>query len=112
MIQTFKIVKGLDNIPAENFFVMNKRRNNKIYKKRCRKNTRRGFFSQRVVNNWNKLIHQNPDIIEAKTVNGFKNKYDDYVTNRKNQQQKNLRNGIGTKLLNRKRDTNANMCKK
>ena len=68
MIQTFKIIKGIDNIPAEKFFTVNKRK---------------GFFSQRVVNNWNKLMDKVPEIIEAETVNNFKNKYDNYITNKK-----------------------------
>ena len=61
---------------------MNKRKSNKIYKEHCITNIRKGFFSQRVVNNWNTLMDKVPEIIEAETVNNFKNKYDNYITSK------------------------------
>ena len=50
----------------------------KIYKKRLMKglNLRKFFFSQRVVDNWNNLPEY---VISAKTVNQFKNNFDNYL---------------------------------
>jgi len=48
----------------------------KLDKHRSRLETRKNFFSQRVVNNWNSLSDY---IIEAESVNSFKNRYDKYV---------------------------------
>ena len=50
----------------------------KIFKKRLSKglDLRKFFFSQRVVDNW---ISLPDDVISAKTVNQFKNNYDNYL---------------------------------
>ena len=53
----------------------------KIYKKRLMKglNLRKFFFSQRVVDNWNNFPEY---VISAKTVNQFKNNFDNYLKER------------------------------
>ena len=45
----------------------------KLSKDRSRLDTRKFFFSQRVVNNWNSLP---AEVVNAESVNGFKNAYD------------------------------------
>ena len=61
LIETFKILKHMERIEPEEFFTMapelHRTRGHalKLEKKRCRLDVRRGFFSQRVVNNFNAL---------------------------------------------------------
>ena len=74
VIQVYKIVHGIDKVD-ENLFeippVHRTRGNSKrIYKKHSRLNTRKCFFSQRVVNTWNSLPDQ---LVCARTLNTFKN---------------------------------------
>ena len=45
----------------------------KLTKERPRLDTRKYFFSQRVVNGWNRLPAK---VVSAETVSGFKNAYD------------------------------------
>ena len=45
----------------------------KFAKQRSRLNVRASFFSQRVVNDWNKLSN---DVVSADSVNAFKNRLD------------------------------------
>ena len=82
MIEVFKIMKGIENIDANKFFQrnLNTRRGHdySIYKKQCSKDIRKYFFSQRIVNTWNKLPNS---VVRAKTVNDFKNKYDKFKSN-------------------------------
>ena len=47
----------------------------KIVKVRSRLDIRNKFFSQRVVNSWNMLP---ADVVEAETVNSFKNRLDKF----------------------------------
>ena len=81
MIEVFKILKGISNLDSASWFQLaNNRRTRghrlKLVKKRSRLDIRKHFFSQRVVNDWNSL----PEIvIEAESVNSFKNKYDKFV---------------------------------
>ena len=78
LIQVFKLIKGFDKIDYTNFFQLahNSRSRGhrfKIIKVRARLDIRNKIFSQRVVNSWNDL----PDhIVEAETVNIFKNRLD------------------------------------
>ena len=61
LIETFKILKHMERIKPEEFFTMapelHRTRGHalKLEKKLCRLDVRRGFFSQRVVNNFNAL---------------------------------------------------------
>jgi len=45
----------------------------KLCKPRCRTTVRQNFFSLRIVNEWNKLPQ---DVIEAPSMNTFKNRLD------------------------------------
>src|SRR3989442_374839 len=81
LIEVFKILKGFSKVDYKHYFQLvnsSKTRGNKykLVKSRSRLDIRKHFFSQRVVNGWNKL----PDsVVEAESVNSFRNKYDSYV---------------------------------
>ena len=81
MIEVFKILKGISKLDSASWFQLanNSRTRGhklKLIKKRSRLDIRKHFFSQRVVNDWNSL----PEIVvEAESVNSFKNKYDKFV---------------------------------
>lgn len=89
LIEAFKILKGLNKVDYKRFFKLNsnsRTRGNKLKltKSRSRLDIRKHFFSQRVVNGWNSL----PDfVVEAESVNSFKNRYDSYINNQKDLQQ-------------------------
>jgi len=81
LIEVFKILKGYSKVDYKKFFQLAgscKTRGNKykLLKSRSRLDIRKHFFSQRVVNEWNKLPNT---VVEAQSVNSFKNKYDNYV---------------------------------
>ena len=78
LIETFKMVKDLNNVNYTKFFHLsanNKTRGNslKLEKKQCNNNIRQSFFSQRIVNEWNKLPEE---VVAAESVNSFKNRLD------------------------------------
>ena len=77
LIETFKLVKGITQVNHEIFFTIHENigRGNmyKFAKHRSRLNVRASFFSQRVVNDWNKLPN---DVVSADSVNAFKNRLD------------------------------------
>ena len=77
LIETFKIMKDIYKTDKNKMFrmKMNQTRGHefKIFKNHTRLNTRKYFFTQRVINDWNKL----PKIAtEAENVNQFKNAID------------------------------------
>ena len=80
LIETFKIIKGLEGIKRENFFTFSHNTRTrggpeKLLKKSLKTTIRQKFFSQRTINMWNSL----PDRIKAKkTVISFKASLDDY----------------------------------
>ena len=57
MIQTFRIMTGIDDLEASDFFTMNPRETRghgkKIMKQPSRLNLRKFSFSHRVVDDWN-----------------------------------------------------------
>ena len=73
MIQTFKIIKGLKDIPVERFFtIVNSNTRGhmcKLVNPRCNTPFRLQHFSQRIINDWNEL---STNVIWAKTVDEFK----------------------------------------
>ena len=78
LIEVFKINKGFEKVDFNRFFEISnveKTRGHsyKIAKKRCNGERRRNFFSQRVVNGWNRLPQ---DVVDAESVNCFKNRLD------------------------------------
>ena len=75
MIETFKILNGFSNY-GNQFFNQSDRTQNLLY--RSARVTNIDFFSERVINYWNKL----PEIVkDAKSVNGFKNALDNFREN-------------------------------
>ena len=84
LIQVFKIANNYyDPLTTNSIFEFNKNsrlrgHNLKISKKRVNKTKFASFFSNRVVNSWNKLPSF---IVNSKSINEFKNKFDDYNKN-------------------------------
>jgi len=79
MIQAYKIMTGKDKIDREQFFQLAdsnyglRGHSLKIRKDRPNLDIRKHFFSQRVVNAWNKLPQH---VVDAPSVNCFKNRLD------------------------------------
>ena len=77
LIETFKILKGLESIPVNSLFELNTsttRGNSlKLTKPRSSLNIRHNNFSQRVINGWNRLPEH---AVASTTVNRFKNAID------------------------------------
>ena len=83
LIQVFKLIKGFDKLDYRIFFTLSENNGTrgqkyKINKERSRLELRKNSFSQRVVNVWNRLPSY---IVEAESINSFKNKLDDYWRN-------------------------------
>src|SRR6266536_1931380 len=79
LIEVYKIVNSIDKIDRELFqWKVGKTRGNslKMFKKRFRINIGKYGFSNRVIDNWNKL---NNDIVTAKSLNLFKGKLDSHL---------------------------------
>ena len=99
MVETFKTLKGFNRVEKTNWFKFRDsnsnratratvsvsedgqhERENVLYKENVRIEARKNFFSVRVVDDWNKI----PDAIkDQKTINGFKNSYDEWVRSEK-----------------------------
>ena len=81
LIETFKILTGKERIDFKKFFELAdttswlRGHSLKLYKPRCHTTLRQNFFSIRVINEWNKLPQS---VIEAPSVNAFKNRLDKY----------------------------------
>ena len=81
LIETFKIFTGKERIDYKKFFELAdatswlRVHSLKLYKPRCHTRLRQNFFSVRVINEWNKLPQS---VIEAPSVNAFKNRLDKY----------------------------------
>ena len=75
-IEVFKILNGYENIDRNIFFSLEKNNRTRghevtLVKDQCRLNIRKYSFSQRTINEWNKL---STDCVTASIVNMFKNK--------------------------------------
>ena len=74
------MISGLEDVNSSQFFVRSGMDNLlthslKLYKEQLRKEIRKEFFSQRVINQCNDL----PEVVvKAKTLNSFKNSLDKY----------------------------------
>ena len=79
-IEVFKILNGYENIDRNVFSLKKDSRTRghdvKLVKDQCKSDIRKYSFSQRTVNEWNKL---STDCITASSVNMFKNKLDTYL---------------------------------
>ena len=83
LIETYKILTGKEDIDKNQLFQLSSNIHStrghhlKLFKKPCRINVRKFFFSQRVVDDWNSLPS---NVVESPSVNTFKNRLDDYFT--------------------------------
>ena len=79
-IEVFKILNGYENIDRIFFFTVKEERTRghgvTLAKKQCILDIRTFSFSQRTVNEWNRL---SADCVGASSVNIFKNKIDMYL---------------------------------
>ena len=79
LIETFKILTRRERIDSSKFFELSETTSGlrchslKLYKQRCCTTDRQCFFSSKVINSWNRLPQ---DVIEATSVNMFKNRLD------------------------------------
>ena len=74
LIEVYKILNGFSVVPVDTFFALSddtrtRGHSRKLLKRRCNKDLRHHFFSERVVNRWNKLPSYT---VDAKSVNQFK----------------------------------------
>lgn len=81
MIEVFKILSGREGISESYLFSRSQDLNlrghiHKLNVQQCRLNSRKYFFSQRVVQSWNDLPEK---VVTAPTVNSFKNRIDSYI---------------------------------
>ena len=80
-IEVFKIVNGYEDVDRNMFFKLkegSRTRGHKaaLVKEQCRLDMRKYSFSQRVINEWNKLPN---DCVNASSVNMFKSRIDIYL---------------------------------
>ena len=89
LIETFKIITGIETVNATDFFKFSEGKCNlrghehKLSVERSGKESRlelrRYFFSQRVVDHWNRLPAA---VVEATSVNGFNTRLDDWFNSK------------------------------
>ena len=76
----FKIVNGYENVNRNMFFKLkgSRTRGHKValVKEQCKLDMRKYSFSQRVINEWNKLPNY---CVNTSSVNMFKNRIDRYL---------------------------------
>ena len=77
MIQVFKIIKGIDDIPIEDFFQISESttrgHSHKIFKPQSQKSIRQNSFLVRIVEDWNSLPEE---VVSVNTVLQFKTRLD------------------------------------
>jgi len=82
-IETYKILTGKEDIDRDQLFQLTPNIHStighqlKLFKKPCRINVRKFFFSQKVVDSWNSLPS---NIVESPSINTLKNRLDDYIS--------------------------------
>jgi len=83
MLEVYKMLSGKSRVDSGNFLKVvsestTRGHKLKLAKSRSRLDVRKNFFSQRIVNQWNKL----PEcVVEADSINSFKNRYDKHYRN-------------------------------
>jgi len=81
LIETFKIITGKESVDRSQFFQLStceyqlRGHTMKLSKQRTSLDVRKYSFSQRVVQEWNKLSQ---DVVEATSVNQFNNRFDKF----------------------------------
>ena len=103
MIETFRTIRGFNRVDKSMWFRFRNSNNARatratvsvtddgqeeredvLYMENVRLDTRKNFFTVRVISEWNRI----PDAVKKqKTVNAFKNNYDDWVRKQREQQQ-------------------------
>jgi hypothetical protein len=82
MIETYKILNNIDKVQYEQILPLNQTttrgHSKKLYKKNCKTNVRKYRFSQRVVDEWNKIPKK---VIDSKTTNTFKSQLNNHWKN-------------------------------
>ena len=87
MLEVYKILTGREDVDWRQYFVRSDGESGtrghslKLYKPRCRTSLRAGFFSQRIVENWNRLPRE---VVEAPSMCSFKARYDRWKRNEGN----------------------------
>jgi len=87
LTEVYKIISGKEGVDSSKFFTLASNDHGlrghqfKLYKQSSRLNIRRNFFSQRVINDWNRLTSH---VVEAPSVNSFKNRLDDFLADMDN----------------------------
>ncbi|MCQ7056700.1 reverse transcriptase domain-containing protein, partial [Clostridioides difficile] len=81
LIETFKILKGFDDVRKENLFNLNENnvtRNNglKLVGKRFNTNISKNYYTNKVINSWNSLP---AEVVAADSINSFKNRLDKHL---------------------------------
>ena len=80
LIQTYKIIHGIDNIDKYEFFklydIYTRNSDLKLYKHYCRSSLRKHFSSNRAIDLWNDLPSR---ARLAENINLFKNSIDDHL---------------------------------
>jgi hypothetical protein len=74
IIEVYRMLHGLSPIPLDAFFSLRSNERTRghrftLNKKSCRRDIRAHFFSNRVVNRWNRL---DEDVVSVEGINGFK----------------------------------------
>ena len=84
MIEVYKILNGKEHRDSGQYFVLVENHyclrghKMKLTNERSRLDIRKHSFSQRIINSWNSLL---ASVVNAKSVNGFKNAYDQNYRN-------------------------------
>ena len=88
MIQTFKILTGIDKVPKDIWFRTVRDEQNRrptrlvnheldlITTETCRTDLRKNFFSQRVITSWNSLPNY---VKDSRSISAFKSNYNKFV---------------------------------
>ena len=73
LIEAYRIIRGFEDIESSSLFEMRygstRGHSHMVYKSHCRLNTRKYFFTQRVINAWNKLPSE---AVICNSINTFK----------------------------------------
>ena len=80
LIETFKIIKGIDKCSVKNDFIFEGRHRGhqfNLYKSRSRTLKRQMMFTQRIVNHWNRLPSE---VVLAPSLNIFKSRLDTFYS--------------------------------
>ena len=85
MLEVYKIMTGREDVDWRGYFTKaegvygTRGHSMKLYRPRCRTSLRAGFFSQRVVDCWNRLPEE---VVKAPSVCAFKARYDRWKCNK------------------------------